>query len=53
MSDFSTEVRRRVHDARLGLVEARADGDEHLAQLLQDELDDVTRLAAEHQVALD
>ncbi|MFI7589243.1 hypothetical protein ACIB24_19430 [Spongisporangium articulatum] len=53
MSDFSTEIRQRVHDARLSVSEALASGDEYLAQVLQSELDGLRRLAAEHQVAVD
>lgn len=53
MSDFSSEIRRRVSDARQLVVEALASEDDYLAQIRQQELDDVTRLAVEHQVAVD
>jgi hypothetical protein len=53
VSDFSAEIRKRVRDARQRMHEAAAAGDDYLAQVLQGELEGLTRLANDHQVTID
>lgn len=53
MADFHSEIRRRVADAQSSLAEARATGDDYLADVRLGEIQSLARLAAEHEVTLD
>jgi hypothetical protein len=53
MSDFTTELRLRVTEARDSLLEARQSGDDYLAQLWLGQIESLARLASENQISVD
>lgn len=52
MSEFEAEVSDRVEQARQSLAEAEATGDEYLLGVRVGELEDLARLAADHDIEL-
>lgn len=50
MSEFASEVRERVEQARASLAEAEAAGDDYLVAVRLGELESLARLAGEHDV---
>jgi hypothetical protein len=48
MSEFQQEIQARMETAHRSLDEARAEGDEYLAQVRLGELESLERLASEH-----
>lgn len=53
MTQFGAEIRSRVAAARSAMASAQETGDDYLVEVLAGELESLSRLAAEHQVALD
>lgn len=53
MTQFGAEIRSRVTAARSAMASAQEAGDDYLVEVLAGELESLSRLAAEHQVALD
>jgi hypothetical protein len=53
MSDFSSEIQRRVAETRVLLAEARAAGDDYLERVLLGDLESLARVASEHAVTLE
>jgi len=53
MSDFSTELRLRVAEARRSLAEAREAGDDYEVQLSLGQIESLARLATDNQVSVD
>lgn len=53
MTEFHNEIRRRTADAQKSLVEARAAGDDYLAEIRLGEIQSLARIAADHGVVLD
>ena len=53
MTQFGAELRSRVAAARTAMASAQEIGDDYLVEVLAGELESLSRLAAEHQVALD
>lgn len=53
MTQFGAELRSRVAAARTAMASAQDIGDDYLVEVLAGELESLSRLAAEHQVALD
>jgi hypothetical protein len=53
MSEFTTEIRRRVAEAQLSLAEGRATDDDYLVQLSLGQIESLARVASEHHVTLD
>jgi hypothetical protein len=50
MSEFASEVSGRVEQARQSLAEAEASGDEYLLGVTVGELEDLQRLAVDHDI---
>ena len=53
MSDFGAEIRASVDRARRSLATAREEGDDYLVEVLVAQLESLTRIAADHHIALD
>ena len=53
MTQFHAELRERVAATLMSLHEARATGDDHLAEIRVGELESLARVAREHDLLLD
>ena len=53
MTEFHTEIRRRATDAQRSLAEARATGDDYLAEIRLGEIQSLAHMAAEHGIVLE
>lgn|GEM_PF-4890029 len=53
LSDFGTEIRASLANAQRRLATAREDGDDYLVDVLQGQVESLTRIALEHHVVLD
>ncbi|MGW7412306.1 hypothetical protein [Streptomyces sp. NPDC054863] len=53
MDAFTTSILNRIKDTESDLTRAREAGDDFLADVEQEELNDLHRIAAEHGVAID
>ena len=51
MSEFQQEIESRLESAEVSLAEARAQGDDYLAQVRLGEIESLQRLLAEHTAA--
>jgi hypothetical protein len=52
MSELTTMLAERVAEARRSLVEARRSGDDYLVDVRLGELEELARLAREHDVVI-
>lgn len=52
MTELSDQIRQRALDALASLREARASGDDYLAQVREAELETLARLADEHGLTI-
>lgn len=52
MGEFTTEIKKRLREAQTSLRDARAEGDDFLAEARIAEIEDLERLAARHGIAL-
>ena len=52
MEDFRNEIRLRAVEAQASLDQARAEGDDYLAEIRLGEMESLARLAAEHAIRL-
>ena len=50
MSDFRTEISRRIARARAELADAQARGDDHLVDVTLGDLETLARIAVDHGV---
>jgi hypothetical protein len=53
MTEFHNEIQRRAVEAQTSLAEARADGDDYLAEIRLGEMQSLAHIAAEHGLVLD
>jgi len=53
VTQFDATISNRILDARQALDEARADGDDYLADIRLSELESLVRVAADHGIQVD